>query len=161
MKRNLCIVRKLVSVLLLIALLTTVVSVTLAEDKNEDHLVTMDLHLNSNVMVARYSVKAYIDDEYLDLLPQGGRIIKVLELPTGIHTLSFQGEKSSVPVMSFDFYVGYDIGMEATLQTHRKYINVNELYVSLPDGKVLKFNDKNDDWAEFIADLVKMTGVFD
>ncbi len=115
---------------------------------DEKYTLMMDFDLKSNVVLARYGVTVYVDGSKVGFLDQGGRLIKIMELAPGIHTIRICPEKYGVTEMSFDFRVSSDITLVSTLQTHQKYIKINTLTLSLPQRKI-KFRDMNCSWNDF------------
>lgn len=108
----------------------------------EKYTLMMDIDLKSNVVFARYGVTVYVDGTKAGFLDQGGRLIKIMELDPGIHTIRICPEKYGVTEMSFDFRVSSDMTLVSTLQTHLKFIKINTLTFSLPQREI-KFRDMN------------------
>lgn len=119
----------------------------------EKYTLMMDFDLKSNVMLARYGVTVYVDETKAGFLDQGGRLIKIMEMNPGIHTIRICPEQYGVTEMSFDFRVSSDTTLISTLQTHLKYIKINALTFSLPQREI-KFREMNCSWNDFIPLLL-------
>ena len=118
--------------------------------------VSIDLRLKNNIVAARYDVTVYVDGVQIDTVAQGGRLIKILELSPGIHTFTIRAGKSGVPDMSFDIYVSDHMALTATLQTHRKYVNVNSMALASPEG-MIEYDDTSESWGEYIMRVLEFT----
>lgn len=151
-------IRFLACLAVLIAVMNLIAPAALAESgKETNHLVTMNIKLESNWMIARYGVKIYLDNEELDHIPQGGMMLKIRNVATGIHTIKISADKYDVPDMSFDIYVGCETTLNASLQTHRKYVSMETMTVAIP-GKEITFSDGNSvSWTDFVQDVIAFT----
>ena len=151
-------IRLLACLAVLIAVMSLMAPAALAESgKETTHLVTMNIKLDSNWMMARYGVKVYLDDEELGRIPQGGMLLKIRNTAAGIHTIKISADKYGVPDMSFDIYVGCETTLTASLKTHRKYVSVEGMTVAIP-GKEITFSEgSSTSWVDFVQDVIVFT----
>ncbi len=124
-------------------------------DSADTVTVTMDLQLEKNLIFAKYNVSYYVDEDRIDLIANGGRSIKVLELSPGIHTITLYAQKSGVPDMSFDFTVAEDTSITATIQAHRKYMTITSLELKTANDTIEYDESTGDtDWVSFVPLLL-------
>ena len=149
--------RTLLSVLLAAAVLLAAVPAGLAEETCN---VSLDLNLKKNLMLAKYGMTVFLDDVQLAYLPQGGRLIRIVNLPKGIHTLHFYPEKGDgVSPVSMDVYVGKEMLITLTVQTHRKYMKVNSLSMQIGPQETYQFDDQSEggSWEEVVSKIILWT----
>ncbi len=141
-----------------IAVMTSVFPTALAE---EEYYLTMDMELKDNLLLADYGVTVYLDSQNLGYLPQGGRLIKVVTVPAGIHTFYFYPDRQKASVLSLDLIVSDHIQIDSTLRTHRKYIKINNLDISYSNGNSRSFRDLTDDaWQKYLADMFTQLTIY-
>ena len=149
--------RSLMAALLVAVFLTIACApVSLAERASAKPkcMVTMNLQLTSNLIWARYGVNVYLDRENLGFVPQGGQLLRIREIPQGVHTVTLRPAKSGIPETSFDIYVGGDLTLEGMLQTHRKFVGFNSLSLNAA-GKVITYRDGDSiSWSDFAQQLI-------
>lgn len=154
--KNLFSARKVICAILLLSLLCVSCLPAASADTGKEYLVTLDIDLASNIFMARYGVTVCVDDMQLQSLPQGGRTVKILSLKPGIHTVRLAAMKQGIPETSFDIYVGSNMTIASSLQTHRKSVGITSLTLTLPSG-VIRYRDVEDSWAEFVVLLLEAT----
>lgn len=120
---------------------------------SEKVTVSMDLQVKNNLILAKYGAALYVDNERLDLVANGGRLIRIIEVTPGIHTFTLRAQKSGVPDMSFDIYVADHTTLSATIQTHRKYIKINNMVLKT-GSSTIEYDENTTDWADFVPLLL-------
>ena len=151
-------IRLLACLAVLISVMGLAANGALAVHEQENsHVVTMNFSLNSNLILARYSVNVYLDDEELGVIPQGGMLLKIRNVAEGVHTIKITADKKGVPDMSFDIYVGCETTITAGLQTHRKYVGVESLTVNIADKEIAFAEGSSVSWKDFMQEIVVLT----
>ena len=120
MKRNL-IGQTLMSLILIVVMLKACIPTALAEDKTL-YTVNVDISMYTNFFFARYGVTVSIDDTELGRLPHGERLVKIVELPAGVHTIRLKADDQSIQTLIFEFTVEGSTYLEAKVSTHEFYI---------------------------------------
>lgn len=150
MKKNAAV--RLLTVSVLLVILFAACFPAASAEANQQNIVTLDMDLRNNMLIARYSVTVYMDQTKLGTLEQGARLIKIQNLSTGIHTVSIRANTSGVTEMTFDIYVNSDMTIVSTLQTQRKYVNVNSMCVTLPNAE-FTFREADSSFSDFAQEL--------
>ena len=118
--------------------------------------VTLNFQLDDNIVMARYGVKVYLDEEDLYTMEQGDIMLKIRDVAPGIHTIRVVPLKKKPKELSFDIYVGTNTTVCATLKTHRKYVGMETMTISVP-GQTISFVEGQESWTDFAEDLFVMT----
>ena len=122
---------------------------------NSEKLVTMDLELKDNLLIAKYGVTVFMDDFRIADLAQGERMIKSVSVPDGLHTITFFPDSKKASALSMDVYVNDDVQIESTIQTHRDHVKINNLEIKYDNGTTKAFRDLSDDaWMQQLTDTV-------
>jgi len=118
------ILRMLVSILLILSILGTTFSASLAESK-PTYRVNIDIDMYENFFLACYGAYVYVDSMYVGQLVHGGRLITNIHLTEGLHTIRFQSKTTGeTRFASFSFSVKGETSVKATIQAHVHYISI-------------------------------------
>ena len=100
---------------------------TRAEDKGTGvSLVTMEISLRRNTMIAKYGVTVFLDGKQVRHLNQGDLMTVTLLVPYADHRLSFVPDKAKAKECAWELSLAHEqYTLECEIQTHRKYVAMN------------------------------------
>lgn len=86
----------------------------------------VDLTFDSNLVMARYGLDMYIDDEMICNIPHGTAYDNLIRLKEGDHSITFYKDKDNNVFATKNFKLDADYTINANLHTNDKDIEIND-----------------------------------
>ena len=124
-------------------------------------LVTIEVSLHRNKMIAKYGATVFLDGKQVRHLAQGDLMTVTLLVPCGDHRLSFVPDKDGAKECSWELCFAHEkYTLECEIQTHRNHVALNSHKVTA-DSQPLTEKEKKSilNWKLKVTDTVPFVDI--